>query len=407
MREIDAEASQDISGMTMFSSLDLTPVDLLTQSAFYADHFVVPDPVLPLTRIENTFTKHMRLCLQMPEPGLDRRKIAGVMLYLKTLTPMVAANYVKFMPLSFVFEPPEQLPLYFSENQFSDALPEEIMSFFRTNASVKSLTKHSEGLIEENDLYPSRGISVTFRNHSSSAAMFFFLFEQGRTVLEESTRYMQAEMLLPDEPPSQERFDVWVNQSINRTAINFYNRVTTEIYMSTRCGAMYITRSPFVSNLLGLALPQEREAEEEMAEEFLSLELPFLANVDIETLMTIRTNEGEAFARFREEFDLKLRDLRLEADPESVRIKKDNLVNEICNVQLRRVDSEIKSVRNKYLADAAIGVAGLVAAVQTSGWSVLSSATALAHGVRSYLQYRQTVGNNPAFFLWKILKRSI
>ena len=58
---------------------------------------------------------------------------------------MVTADYVKFLPLSQIYEPPEEIGLYYSDNYFSDLLSPPTMEFFRNKAVIRSLAPSSSG----------------------------------------------------------------------------------------------------------------------------------------------------------------------------------------------------------------------------------------------------------------------
>jgi hypothetical protein len=68
----------------------------------------------------------------------------------------------------------------------------------------------------------------------------------------------------------------------------------------------------------------------------MSVDLPFLKELDIEMLMKVRQEEGEAFQSFRLELDKQLRELRLVKDPEALKIKTENVMHELSEVQVTR-----------------------------------------------------------------------
>ena len=107
------------------------------------------------------------------------------------------------------------------------------------------------------------------------------------------------------------------------------------------------------------------------ASAIMSLELPFLANVDAEKLMKVRTEEGHAFQNFRTELDKQLRDLRSINDPEQASRKAKDAVHELTMVQIRDITNKLESLKEKLWFKAAMGTVGLLAAVQTSGASLL------------------------------------
>ena len=71
-------------------------------------------------------------------------------------------------------------------------------------------------------------------------------------------------------------------------------------------------------------------------------------------------------------------------------------------VQIRDITNKLESLKEKLWFKAAMGTVGLLAAVQTSGASLLATAAAVADPV---LEYRKDIKRHPAFFLWKMLKK--
>lgn len=405
LKTIEEEAKENESSTKIFSGRR-TSLDLLKQAAFYVDQFIVPDPLFSLTVKPSQINENMRQYLKMSKIKIDRVSLASAVAYLKELTPAVAVNYVKIIPLSLLFEPPPQIPIHFSDNQFASASGTEALEHFRQNAIVKSLTRCNDGWIETADFFPCRSIAIRFMGHAAADARMFLLFRPGRQVLNEQTRLAKIEMTLPDDPPDSDEFNSWVLQSIYDTAINSYRRIATEISLGTSCGASYLCESSFAFDLLGKELRVRQDLNEHTATAVLNLELPFLDKVDLATLMRVRTDDGEAFENFRLELESKLRDLRLEKDPESITEKAKNAMHEICEVQIQRVESKITSLRKSALAESVVFIAGLAGAVQSGGWSILGSIMALAQGFRTYENYNRNVRENPSYFLWKVLRKS-
>jgi len=242
--------------------------------------------------------------------------------------------------------------------------------------------------------------------HDEEDSQVFHLFRPRVDSVDKETRIATLEMILPDDPPDLEEFNTWVFQSINQTALRLYTRMTTEVTLGTSFGASYLCRSSFAFDLLGKTFPISEDLNAHTATAVLNLELPFLDKVDLATLMRVRTNDGEAFDNFRLELESKLRDLRLEKDPESIRKKAEHAIHEISEVQLPRVKSKIKSLKKSALAEAVVFMAGLAGAVQSGGWSLIGAIMATAQGFRTYENYRRNVKENPSYFLWKVLRSS-
>jgi hypothetical protein len=121
LKTIEEEANENRSSTKIFSGSRRTSLDLLKQAAFYVNQFIVPDPLFSLTIKPGQINENMREFLKMSKINIDRVRLASAVAYLKRLTPAVTANYVKIVPLSLFFEPPSQIPIDFSDNQFADA----------------------------------------------------------------------------------------------------------------------------------------------------------------------------------------------------------------------------------------------------------------------------------------------
>jgi hypothetical protein len=73
----------------------------------------------------------------------------------------------------------------------------------------------------------------------------------------------------------------------------------------------------------------------------MNIDLPFLADVELEKLMRVRTEEGAAFQNFRTELDRQLRDLRSIDDPEQASRKAKDVVHELTEVQVRDINNKL------------------------------------------------------------------
>jgi len=136
------------------------------------------------------------------------------------------------------------------------------------------------------------------------------------------------------------------------------------------------------------------------------MNLPFIDGIDIETLMKIRSEDGDAFENFRLEFDKQLRDLRLVSDPSALKTKTENALHELTEVQVHAIDQKIASLKKKLFAEAAIVAASLCGAIQSGGMTLPVALIAALQGYKAFTEYRRQQTENPAFFLWRVLKSS-
>ncbi|WP_323894530.1 hypothetical protein [Aeromonas veronii] len=136
----------------------------------------------------------------------------------------------------------------------------------------------------------------------------------------------------------------------------------------------------------------------------MKMDLPFLQGVNAHDLMSIRQNDGEEFANFRRELESSLKELRYEQDPLIVQRKIQDIEHEIFESQVQKINTKVKSIKQVSFADLSIAFIGLSTSVATSGLSLLGTLAALAHGAKTFGEYREKVTENPAFFAWKIKK---
>lgn len=408
-KQIEKEIISNDSNLKVFPGTELIPPMLLKQSAFYVEQYIQYDPIFSLTHERNETAKAMNEYMGFSNQPFNRSKLTQVVRYLKSLTPMVAANYVKFIPATYVFEPPEQIPLTYSEKQYADILPQTILKFFHNNVIVESMKRVDQGLITEGKLYPCRAINIRFNNHYGPEPGFsYFLFGMEYLSNEEKDQeiHVDVKLQLPDTVPDLQTFDNWVLQSINQSSKRLFDRILLESVITSHFEARYLSISPFVFELLGQTISVEQDIKTNTCNVMMNMELPFLHEVDMETLMKVRLEDGEAFQSFRLEMDRQLRELRLVNDPDELKIKAENALHEVTEVQLHQVSDKVKELKKRSKFEGAVLLAGLASAIQTGGWSLLACAGAIASGYKSRLEYQSEVKQNPAFFLWKVLDQS-
>ena len=115
-------------------------------------------------------------------------------------------------------------------------------------------------------------------------------------------------------------------------------------------------------------------------------------------------NHGEEFQNFRLHLEKQFRDLRLVKDPEERKIKAENAFHELNEVQIHAINQKMSQIKktNVFL-DGIIAVGSLLAAIPTSGWSIIATA---GRGVKPFMDSENQIKQNPAFFLWKVKKSS-
>lgn len=408
--ELEREASSNTSNLKLFSGVRVVDPRLLKQSAFYVEQHILYDPLFELTSWKPPHEDKVRSAYgaflggHEASTAFDKPRLAKVVAYLKALTPMVAADYVKLLPTSYFFEPPEQFPLKYSENGFADAVPESLLKFFHENAVVESIKMEGGAMIIDGSFELGRGVHVRFKGHGGEDARGYWLAQQEILPGEPGDRAMRVRTYLPPWPPEQEEFDNWVFQSINQTAGPLYRRLVLENTFAVRFGASYLSNSPFVFRLLEQVVPVEDTIQANTANALMRVNLPFLDGADAETLMKVRREDGEAFQSFRLELDKQLRDLRLIEDPETLRVRTENVLHELGEVQAHQINQKVAYLKKRIFAEVAVAAGSLMGAVQSGGLTLPVALLAAFQGYKSFAEYQRQKKENPAFFLWKVLK---
>lgn len=379
---------------------------LLTQTAWYAHQFILHDPVYGLGAPRPVLTAPMEQLLGIERSDvLDRSTLVAALRLLKELTPMVAANVVKLLPLGRLFEPPAELPMLFSPTGFADSLPPELMEWMRARAQVHPVAVVDGRVIARvavNALRtPQRSIGVQFGEEPDGPHYFYNLLRQEIRKFDPSTGHFQSFSYLPEEPPTRGEYDAWVAQSVHQAARDAVGRVYAEMVEAESVGARYLAVTAFTADLLSRDARPISGIPEATLNTLLSLDVPFV-NVDLETLIRIRQDEGEPWERFRLELEKQFREIQLEDDPEKAALKARNAAHEITEVMVRDVAAKVKSLRVKGLIESAVGVAGLLGSVATAGWSLSATVGAALAGAKTAAEYRSGLREHPGYFAWRV-----
>jgi hypothetical protein len=314
---------------------------------------------------------------------------------------MVAANYVKFFPISYFSEAPAQILIRYSPTQFEELLPPPILEHYRRAARIRSLKRDRGGWILQDNLNLGRGVGIQFEGDSPETLYIYNLFAQEVVKMDEQSRIAHFQLTLPDEPPTTQEFGIWVNQSINSAAHAHFEALTRDLAVAARCNAMCLTNSAFSGSLLDSCTAEHSSLETDTTRLVLNLDLPFFQNVRIDDLMHARADE-DAFDLFRRELEKQFRELRLEKDSQKLQVKLQNAAHELTEVQTTRVAQSVDRLRKRLAAETTVALAGLAATVATSGLSLLATLIAAAQGYKTVAEYQRSVRENPAYFLWKV-----
>jgi hypothetical protein len=378
----------------------------LKQSALYVHQVIINDPVFRFSLPRNNFSKAMNKYLGMKKTGIDKEDVSNAAKYIVEHKKAIRSGFIDFLPLSFLHEPPKELPIKHSEVLFSDVLPQDLLEYFWKNANVTPIQQRDGHWIIDPTipLAPCRAIDISFPGDKHKSYPYM-LFEVQVIDSDEKTGLVKFSQTLPETPPSQEYFNNWVTQSINQASRRYFDEVYKENSLASSFGTTYLTHSEFVYQLLQKSIPLATDLKTDVLNLTMGLNLPLLENVTLEHILDIREKDGEAFENFRIELERQLRELRTIAEPSELKVRLENTTHELTNVQIREIDKKISSVKGKMFPDAMILVGGLITTIQTNGWTLPALIYAIQNGYKTYQEYVSGVKENPAFFLWKVANK--
>lgn len=404
--EIEKEVRVDGSRLNLFSGFERADLRLLTQTALYVDQQILTDPLFDLGRDPNADVDVFNTVFGLQTPAFDKKAVQDTVRFLKALTPMVAGDYVKFYPTSRFFEPLKQLPFTVSRSGFEERVPGNLREFLRSNVQVTSAKAEGDSITFGWPLEVGRAIAVSFKDHPlAHGSHVFFLPETTVESVDRDNRTADLAWCMSNTLPSQKEFDAWVRQSINQSAGHVYCRLCTELAVADGFGASYLSNSEFTFKLIEQIAPAESKYAPGAVNALLNVDLPILDQIDVATLMKVRQEEGEAFAEFRAEWDRQISALRSISDPEELKSRAQEVVRELTEVQVLKVDHAVARLKKKMALNLVITTGSLVGTIQGGGFGILGLAMAALQGYGSYDQYRTAKRENPAYFLWKALKR--
>lgn len=400
-----------------FITSNMVDINVLKQCSLYVHKFILNDPLFSFTSGINKSDMNKVMSEYFGntrEEIIDRVELCKIIYYMRTLTAGIVTGYIKFVPGSYMHEAPEKLPITYSENYFSDVREKYVLDYFHNNIEViPGYAEHNGGIIlyPEKKLEPCRVIGINIKNHSEAHQPFFILFENEIVSYDEATRKIIFRQSLPKEPPEYEYFNKWVYQSINQVANSLCSQLENDIILSTKLNTMYLTESEFVHNLLKLSFNEQNDPLKSLQantfNSMIDVSLPIIEKATLGEVLAVRDKDGEVFENFRNEFARKIVDLQYIKDTDELKRKTQDIVNELCEIQVNEIDRKIKKLRSKFFRDSAILFGGLVGTVVTNNSGcLLSSAVAIGQGFNSYIDYKNQVKENPAYLLWRI-QRSI
>jgi hypothetical protein len=337
---------------------------------------------------------------------VDRKRLKNIIDYIKDITPFIVYDYIDIIPINDTPDLKNGVNIFFPENYYKDLLPDDIRNWFHDRVIVKSMTKMESSWRVEDELQPSRGICIHFKDDNETGMRIYNLFEQEIVEFNEKTRTYKARMYLPETPPDKEYFEAWVEQSVNRTSYDIFRKLYFESYLcATLNNSMYISNSEFASSVLSLQFDPITGTITKAANLALSLDLPVIREISNEDLMSIRNNQDSAFQLFRSNLERKVHELSDVKDIETINRKINEFSYELNETNIRDINVAIKNVKKQLGIESIFITSSLVASIMAGGWGIIPAAISAFQGLRTYDEYRTSVSTNPSFLLWKMKQK--
>ena len=379
----------------------------LIRAGLYFDQLVIDDPLFPHGREPTSGSEAYAKLVGYEVGPLDRRAVAEAARLVATLQPLVSGGLLKLVPASIQHEPPREVSISYSPTLFSERVPAPLLPWFHDRKEVLPMRRRDGAGWEArrgDKLEPCRAILVRLRGFDGDTTFFLTGIKKhepvpGRENLVRVTQW------IPDEPPDPETFRNWVSQSVNQFSGDVYRRVASDMRNAAGFGTMMFTDSQFVSELLELQMTEQGGIQEDLANLAMRFELPFLDDLAVDDLMTIRELEGEAFENYRLELQRQLRGLRAIGSEEELVRCLEEVQHEMAEVQVRHVQKEVRRLNRDLFRKTVIGAASLAAVVPSQG---ISLATLLWAGDKIWkhaLEYDE-VRREPSYFVWRLLQRA-
>ncbi|QSO46750.1 hypothetical protein [Alicyclobacillus mengziensis] len=363
------------------------------------------DPIFEFTTFQSAIADTMGEFLGFENTGLDREALSSTIKYVKSMTPLVALDFMKFVPLHFSDNQVREVLLHYSPTRFSGLVPKDILKLFHKRAEVKQLIRESQGWrIDDAPLRPCRGIAIGFKGHNETSINTYHLLESEVVSMDDATRQVLFRQYLRDEPPDTAYFLSWVFQSINRSAGGLFKELVHDLEQVGHVGGMYLATSDFVRELLDYRFGNTSDLRQDVANLAMNLDLPILENVSLQRIVEIRAKDGEAFANFRVALERNLRSLRSINDAVKLKTELENISHELSEAQVSDIQSKMRGLTKKTLVNGVIGAASLGTTILSHGITLFGVILAATKGYEQYSQYLDEVKQNPAYFLWKVKK---
>ena len=266
------------------------------------ESLIVADPLLPIAKPTNEMTKVEQQGLGIPtDDSVDLVRLANEVQYFSALAPYIEAGFLHTLPLSLLHEAPDEIPLNWPKNLYRELVPSDAVDFVRQSAIVRPMAKTPDGLIvlEEPNTQMKRQVSITFKGDENSNGAMFYSFREFHVekvkpggIIEFSYKPWS------DEPLDKAQYDIWIEQSINKTLGTRLESISKEMHIADALGAPYLTESTFEAHLLARS-GQPTSTPGSNAINFLQANNHLLNLEEPKAIFQLRTDNAALFNRFR------------------------------------------------------------------------------------------------------------
>lgn len=294
-----------------------------------------------------------------------------------------------------------------------DEIISEVQSDTELNVSIETLDSlPDEQLLKQLAMYldkvvisdPIFEISLDIDNTQLDFGELLNLKRENRFQdFDEKTMHFSMKMYVPD-TISESEFRVWVNKSINQAAIGEFERTFNEVMFAEKMKCMYLAKTSFTAELLQQSIAK-KNIETDLANLSMKLELPFIHNIALPDLISIRYDNGESFHNFRNTLNSKLLELRDIDDKDVLAAKLENISYELSTINVAEVNKEYRKILRSLGTDAVLLTGSLLTNYFIGGLTLIGAAGAIVKGSADYIKYLNEVKENNGYFIWKLSKK--
>jgi hypothetical protein len=178
---------------------------------------------------------------------------------------------------------------------------------------------------------------------------------------------MRIHETLPwDEGPNERLFHAWVEQSINKTALNRLKAVSAELALADKLSSCYITESGFEAQLFALSADQHLPKSGRVtAVNFLRANAPFLKIESPEQVARICRDSPRVFEKFQASL--------LHVSSELAGVEAGDFDDKAKGVFAREIEPQIRDIKAQLSKITTQGAGGVLIGMTTVGLALLAA----------------------------------